>query len=102
MRLIIGMLLIVVASGSMAQTCYKDNGESFTVPDKKKIVLVPWWWETKRIVYPMKGVHNPEWSGQADPPAPTEIPEECKNYGQLVVSPTVVPAYCSQYFPEET
>jgi len=82
----------LVSTTTLAQDgCFFPDGTEVVVPAGDKIVLVPKTWKPNQIVY-VEG-------GKAHEPV-VEIPEECKDYGKLVVGPTVVPEYCSKYFPQ--
>jgi hypothetical protein len=95
MRIFLATMVLFLASfGALAyeeagewQTVFVPEGKKVYIADKKmpKTVLSVKGWKLEKPVAPVEI---------------TEIPEECKDYGQLVISPSYSPAYCSQYFPD--
>lgn len=87
---------LVAAIGAFAGVSYVEAGEVVVVevPDGKKVVLVD-----KRM--PKNCVSVKGWKLEMPVVSTQAIPKECEGYGELVVSPSSIPAYCADYFPKD-
>jgi hypothetical protein len=82
--LILMMSLVYGAAYAKAagETVYDEEGYSYVVPENKKLVVVPWWWNVDRVVYLFGGTKDIVYSdkpvvyGDADgicPPPPPPV-----------------------------
>ena len=55
--LFIGIITYATADDSEpVKTCYTASGYEYIVPEKRKLVEVPWWWKVQNIQHHQGGV----------------------------------------------